>query len=362
MSPAAAAAARRADPAVAALCARLSPAVDRILEIQEPDGAIPWFEDGPWDPWNHVEAAMALSVMGHGAAADAAYACLQERQDADGSWLGEYGSALPMSDRLHIARQPAPAFKDANFIAYPTVGVWHRLVIDGDLAAARAAWPMVDAALRFVLTLQGPEGDVSWCAEAQGSDVDDALLAGNACIAKSLECGIALGRAVDAPVAEFVAARRRLLAAMRARPERFDRRGAGARYAMDWYYPALCGVLTPAEGRERLRAGWAGFVLADRGSRCVADEPWATVAESAELALALAAVEEPALAREVFEAQFKTVDALGRFWMGWQSEEEIFWPQEQPAWTQGAMILAADALFELSPASTVLVRPVPEAA
>ena len=36
--------------------------LQRILDLQTPQGAIPWFEDGPWDPWNHVESAMALTV------------------------------------------------------------------------------------------------------------------------------------------------------------------------------------------------------------------------------------------------------------------------------------------------------------
>ena len=35
-----------------------------IASVQRPDGMIPWFEGGHCDPWNHVEAAMALSVCG----------------------------------------------------------------------------------------------------------------------------------------------------------------------------------------------------------------------------------------------------------------------------------------------------------
>ena len=35
-----------------------------IAAVQRPDGMIPWFEGGHCDPWNHVEAAMALSVCG----------------------------------------------------------------------------------------------------------------------------------------------------------------------------------------------------------------------------------------------------------------------------------------------------------
>ena len=35
-----------------------------IADVQRADGMIPWFEGGHCDPWNHVEAAMALSACG----------------------------------------------------------------------------------------------------------------------------------------------------------------------------------------------------------------------------------------------------------------------------------------------------------
>ena len=44
-----------------------------IAEWQLPDGMIPWFPGGHADPWNHVEAAMALAVTGHLDEAEAAY-------------------------------------------------------------------------------------------------------------------------------------------------------------------------------------------------------------------------------------------------------------------------------------------------
>ena len=46
---------------------------DHLASLQRVDGMIPWFEGGHCDPWNHVEAAMALSVCGRLAEAEAAY-------------------------------------------------------------------------------------------------------------------------------------------------------------------------------------------------------------------------------------------------------------------------------------------------
>ena len=33
-------------------------------ELQLPSGMIPWFPNGHADPWNHIEAAMALDIAG----------------------------------------------------------------------------------------------------------------------------------------------------------------------------------------------------------------------------------------------------------------------------------------------------------
>ena len=50
----------------------LKPTVDFILAVQQPSGEIPWFEGGYTDPWDHVEAAMGLSIGGEWEAAERA--------------------------------------------------------------------------------------------------------------------------------------------------------------------------------------------------------------------------------------------------------------------------------------------------
>ncbi|MEM9226208.1 MAG: prenyltransferase [Pseudomonadota bacterium] len=333
----------------------LEPAIDRILKVQKADGAIPWFEQGAWDPWNHTESAMALMAAGEVSAAAAAFDYLAASQQSDGSWLGEYGNALPMVDRDHISRTQAPVVKDTNFAAYPGVGIYHRFLVDGDEGEAAKFWPMIEAAMRFVGRLQTEAGDISWSAEAPGGPDDDALLAGNASIAKSLACAIALGEAIDKPVDHLRQIRDRLVHALRYKPDRFDRRGGGQRYAMDWYYPILAGVLPPAQAKQRFDADWARFVVDGLGCRCVDDEPWVTVAETAELVMAALCIGEREKAERLFETINPVRDEAGVYWMGWQFEESLFWPLEQPSWTQAAVILAADALWGKSAASQLLV-------
>jgi hypothetical protein len=334
----------------------LTGAADAILSAQRRDGAIPWFEDGPWDPWNHAECLMALDAAGHGAAADAGFGYLEAAQAADGSWLGEYGNALPMRDYLHIARVPAPAVKDANFCAYPAVAVWRRYLSRGDLGEARRRWPMVRAAIDYVLGLQHAGGDISWCGEAHGGALDDALVAGNASIYAALGCAVRLAEVLDEPADAWRAARQRLRRAILCAPERFDRRAADrSGFAMDWYYPILAGVMTPAAAFARLESGAARFLRRGLGCRCVAGEPWVTVAESCEFALALIRLGNIPQAAAVLGWQDAMRDADGAYWMGWQYAEQIFWPREKPTWTQAAAILAHDALAGETAASRVLV-------
>jgi hypothetical protein len=56
-----------------------------IVAAQEPSGLIPWFPGGHADPWDHVEAAMALDVCGFAPEAVAAYRWLAAHQRPDGS-------------------------------------------------------------------------------------------------------------------------------------------------------------------------------------------------------------------------------------------------------------------------------------
>ena len=335
----------------------LRPAADRILDIQTDDGAIAWFESGPWDPWNHVESAMALAVMGDLEAARQAYDYLHRTQRPDGAWLGVYGNAVPMQDAYHLSREPGPAFLDSNFCAYPIVGITQYYLLTGNLIQLRAWWPMIVSALNFVLSLQRSDGTIVWSAEALGTGEEDALLAGNASIAKSLECALFLAKSLGETRPDWHTAYRALASALRFKPELFDRRGTGTKFAMDWYYPVLSGTLDRAEAASRIRAKWDTFVVEGLGCRCVSDEPWVTVAETCELVMALLQIEAREEAFTLLQTIAAIQDEQGVYWMGWQFEEQIFWPRELPSWTQAAVILAYDAVYGTHRASQLLTRP-----
>jgi len=49
-------------------------------------------------------------------------------------------------------------------------------------------------------------------------------------------------------------------------------------------------------------------------------------------------------------------DTDGGWWTGYQFAEQVLWPLEKPTWTAGAVLLAADALAEHTPASSLFLQ------
>ena len=316
--------------------------VEFILRTQQPSGEIPWFEGGYADPWDHVEAAMGLSIGGELEAARRAYEWLAQKQLVDGSWWASYrGEEVDNPER-----------RETNFVAYVATGVWHHYLVSGDRDFLGAMWPTVDRAIGFVLALQTRHGEIHWAVDGEGSAKRDALVTGCSSIYKSLECAHNIAVTLGENRVEWLQARERLGAALRGKPERFDRTWESkARYSMDWFYPVLTGVLSEADARARLSARWDVFVEDKLGCRCVADEPWVTVAESCELVMALLAAGDHARAVEVYSWLHQWRLGDGSYWTGYQMVEDLLWPDEKPTWTAGAILLAADALTEHTPAA-----------
>ncbi len=322
----------------------LRPTIDFILRTQQQSGEIPWFEGGHSDPWDHVEAAMGLSIGGEYDAAVRAYRWLADTQLADGSWWAGYrGVEVDNGER-----------RETNFVAYFATGIWHHYLISRDIDFLREMWPVMERAIGFVLILQTRHGDIHWAVSADNSAREDALVTGCSSIYKSLECAHNVAVTLGHQRPEWLRARSALGDALRHKPERFDRTWESkARYSMDWFYPALSGVLTPREARERIAERWDEFIEDGMGCRCVSDEPWVTVAESCELVMALLAAGDHARAVQLYSwlHQWRLDD--GSYWTGYQFVEDLMWPDEKPTWTAGAIMLAADALTEYTAASTL---------
>ena len=318
-----------------------------IASVQLPSGGIPWQTGGLLDPWDHVESAMGLAVCGFLPQAERAFAWLTEQQNPDGSYWPAYVDRTPLDTTR----------KETHHAAYPATGVWHSYLLGRKRAFLERMWPTVQAGLDFACARQSAHGEIAWALKPDGSTDQDALITGCSSIYKSLECGLNIAAVLGQNRPDWLIAREELGRAIAEKPERFDRTWPSkARYSMDWFYPVLCGVLSPGRARERLKDKWKDFIEEGLGCRCVLDEPWVTVAETCELVLALLAAGERAKATQVFGWLQHNRDPDGAYWTGYQTELDLYWPDEKPTWTAAAVLLAADGLAGVTPASALFIR------
>jgi hypothetical protein len=321
--------------------------VDAIADWQLPNGMVPWFPGGHADPWNHVEAAMALDLGGRRSEAERAYDWLASTQRADGSWHQYYLADGIEQDKL-----------DANTIAYVAAGVWHHYLLTRDDGFAETMWPVVDRAIEFVLDLQTPRGEIIWARHADGTPWSFALLTGSSSMCHSIRCAIALAEHLghERPDWELSAARLAHVVGAHCRGDLPDAFAPKHRWAMDWYYPVLAGVLRGEEGLDRLDQRRATFVVDGLGVRCVSDRPWVTAAETCECLLAYLSLGDRDTAVALFEwAQQLRADD-GHYWTGIVFPEMVHFPgDEKTTYTGASIVLAADALSGTSAASGLFV-------
>ena len=309
-----------------------------IADVQRTDGMIPWFEGGHCDPWNHVEAAMALTVCGLTHEAMAAYRWLADRQLPDGSWFNYYLGDGVKDQRL-----------DTNVCAYLAAGAWHHHLVTGDVEFLGELWPTIEAGIDFILRWQQPDGSVLWSLDAAGHPEGYALLTGSSSIYHSLRCAVAVAECLAKDRPDWELAAGRLGHAVAHHPGAFAPK---VEFAMDWYYPMLSGALEGEAGRRRLAEGWSTFVMEGLGVRCVSTGDWVTAAETAECVLALDALGLRGHARDLFIAGQGLRLPDGSYWTGLVFPDEVTFPEnERTTYTFGAMVLAADALSSTTPAA-----------
>ena len=310
--------------------------IDAIAAVQQPDGNIPWVPGGHTDPWNLVEAAMALDIGNRFAEAERAYEWLESMQHDAGSWHAYY-----------VGNDVKERTLDTNVTSYVANGVWHHYACTRDAGFLEAMFPVVERAIDFALDHQHPTGEIEWDADPARTEGKGALLTGSSSIYSSLRCAIAAAERLGRERPDWELSLGSLAIAIAHRPERFlDKE----RWAMDWYYPILAGVLRGRAAHARVAAKWDTFVADGRGVRCVSDQPWITAAETCELVLALDAIGLDDRANTLFSwVQFLRHDD-GAYWTGMNFPGDNFddfgeyFTAEQPTWNSAAVVLAANAL------------------
>ncbi len=146
-----------------------------ILSCQDSEGGIHWEPDSKLDPWDHIESAMGLDVMGFEAESKKAYDWLRTNQERDGSWPSIFYSTEENN------------LKETNFSSYIAVGMWHHFTNFNDKDFLYEFWPVLDAAIEFTLAAQTEHGDFFW-AKDDKNWLDDSLKTGCSSIYMSLFC------------------------------------------------------------------------------------------------------------------------------------------------------------------------------
>jgi len=320
--------------------------ISYILSVQRQDGSIPWEINRKLDPWDHIEAAMGLSIGGMREEAEKAYFWLATVQEPDGSWFAEYKNSIPVTKR-----------KETNFIAYISTGALHHYLIYRDQSFLKKIFPTVKQSVDFVLSMQTDQGDICWASEEGKNDLDDSLITGSSSIYKSLECAALIFNLLDEENSHIENAKDLLKDSLINKPERYDRTWASkSRYSMDWYYPILCGLLNRETAKKRIEKKWDEFIVEGKGCKCVSEEPWVTIAESCELVMALMRIGLEDKAKSLFEClhQWRDEDD-GLYWTGYVYTDKKYWPVEKPTWTAGAVLLAADSIYKFTEASELFL-------
>ena len=221
---------------------QLDTTLDAIAADQLPNGLILWYPGGHSDPWNHVEAAMALAVGGRRTEAERAYEWLVANQLENGAWHNYY-----LADGIEDLKL------DTNVCAYVAAGVWHHFLLTRDRGFIEAMWPVVERAIDFVLSMQTARGEIIWARHTDGTPWSYALLTGSSSICHSLRCAVAIAEAVgeERPDWELAAAnlrRRRATSPMRSSP----------RTAGRWTGTTRCSPASSRARPERLGSRSAG--------------------------------------------------------------------------------------------------------
>jgi len=317
---------------------------DFIVSQQLPSGAIPWYQGGIADPWDHVECAMALDFGSRCREAGLAYKWMHNTQNPDGSWYFSY-----LNDKAQDLT------KDTNFSTYIATGLWFHYFITRDLDFLRYMWPAVEKGIDFALSLQQPRGEIYWGLSENNEVWPGAILTASSSTWLSIKYGTRIAKTLGVDKPDWKKAYQKLARAIKEHPELFDRLGEDkSGHAMTWYYPILVGLSKAKQAEDRLSRRWQDFIIDGWGCKCFTDRQSVCIAETFELVLALARMGARDKAKMVLNWVLQFRDSDGVFY------REVYWPQgeirrselkpqahEKNTWTSAAAILAMVALDKM---------------
>ena len=309
-----------------------------ILRLQRASGDIPWHAEGKTDPWDLVESVMGLNIAGYTSSARQGLDWLRQVQNPDGSWFSAYIKGIP-EDRTC----------QAHMACYIAVGIFHAYLITGDRSWLEQYWEPMEKAVDFALGLQADTGEIFWAKSPEGKIDPMSLLAGSSSVFMSIKCALTICHILDRPRPAWETGWERLGHSLKENLHKYN--VSKSRFSMYWFYPILCGAIQGEKAQVRMEKYWHKYMIHGQGARCVSDQPWVTIAETCELVLALNAMGNRQKAQIVFSWIQDRVYEDKTFWCGYTYPDMVIWPEEKISWTNAVALMAADSLYDLTPAS-----------
>jgi hypothetical protein len=308
-----------------------------IKSLQQPSGDIPWHVNGKTDSWDLVETAMGLNT---GQAFDASYKAfewLKNNQNPDGSWYSSYRNGIPEDKTC-----------ETHMAAYISVGLFHTWLMTRQTDFLDSLWLTMEKAIEYAVSLQAPTGEIYWAKSPEGRTDPMSLLAGSSSVFMSLKAALAIAAILGRRKKNWETAFYKLGKSIRENIHNYNI--TKSRFSMYWFYPVLSGALTGEKAGRRIEKHWNKYMIEGQGARCVSDQPWVTIAETCELVIALAGMGARKKAAIVFSWIQDRMYEDKTFWCGYTYPDMVIWPAEKISWTNAVVLLAADALYNLTPA------------
>ena len=297
---------------------KFEPSKNWIITNQSSSGAILWDEKGKCDPWDHCECLIALAIYEEWDSFWRGVNWFFTNLNEDGLIYAEFLNEKP--SKLHYESHHAP------YIIIPLIQA-HLIDQDQDYNKILTNEQLIKLENIFetLNDFKDQDGYFYWAKDCNGYS-DNSLITASMSILLSLV-------AKNKSFPEFK---------INMWQEKFNRDGVDrSRFSMDFYYPFLAGI---KNNKNEFLELLDKYYIKGLGVKCVAEEPWVTIAESSECVISALIHGNGSIAKEIFNdiQQFQNKDGI--FPTGYQYDMEIFWPEENSTWTNAAGIIAAHAL------------------
>ena len=297
---------------------KLEPSKDWILKNQFIDGSISWDEKGKCDPWDHCECLIALSIY----------------EEWDSFWKGVNWFFDNINDEGLIFsefqnRKPSKNYYESHHAPYIIIPLLQARLIDKSqdylkLLDERKILKLEEI-FRKLNNFCDDDGYYFWAKDHNGYS-DNSLVTATMSIILSLVAKQEKSSKINISLWN----------------KKFDRDGVDrSRFSMDFYYPFLAGI---KDSSSEFKNSLNEFYVKGLGVKCVIEEPWVTIAESCECAIAALVSGNVNEAKMIYAdiQQFQNKDGI--FPTGYQYDLDIFWPDERSTWTNAAVIIAGHAI------------------